>query len=145
MEVRSCRSCGKLYNYLGTSTPACPACMALIEEKFVKCKDYIRENPGANIQQVSDETEVSVKMIKQWVREERLTFAEGSSVGLECEGCGVNILTGRYCAACKSKMTQGFSQIVNQARKQEADAAAAAARKAASDSAKMRFLDNGQK
>jgi len=82
--------------------------MAAMEEKFQKCKEYIRDNPGANIQQVADETETSVKMIKQWVREERLTFAEGSVVGIECEGCGASILTGRYCPACKFKMQQNL-------------------------------------
>ena len=109
MEVRSCRGCGKLYNYLGPSTPACPACMAAMEEKFQVCKEYIRENPGANIQTVSEETDTPIKMIKQWVREERLTFAEGSVVGIECESCGASILTGRYCPACKFKMQQTFA------------------------------------
>jgi len=108
MEVRSCRGCGKLYNYLGPSTPACPACMQAMEEKFQQCKEYIRDNPGANIQKVAEDTETSVKMIKQWVREERLTFAEGSVVGIECESCGASILTGRYCPACKGRLQQSL-------------------------------------
>ena len=136
MEVRSCPGCGKLFNYLGPTTPACPACMAAREEKFQVCKEYIRDNPGANIQQVSDATEVSVKMIKQWVREERLTFAEGSSVGIECEGCGANILPGRFCANCKSKMGQSFNNIVQQNRPKPAE------KKPAQESARMRFLEN---
>lgn len=140
MEVRTCRGCGKLYNYLGLSTPACPACMKQMEEKFQKCKEYIRENPKANIQAVADATEVSVKMIKQWVREERLTFAEGSSVGLECEGCGCNILTGRFCANCKSRMGQSFNQIVNNARPKPEER-----KPATNPSARMRFLDNDNK
>lgn len=139
MEVRSCRGCGKLYNYLGPSTPACPACMQAMEEKFQKCKEYIRQNPGVNIQQVADENDVSVKMIKQWVREERLTFAEGSSVGIECESCGANILTGRYCPACKGKMTQTFTDMVQKSRPQPE------VKKQTPESAKMRFLDNDDK
>lgn len=139
MEVRSCRGCGKLYNYLGPSTPACPACMQQMEEKFQKCKEYIRENPGANIQTVADENDVSVKMIKQWVREERLTFAEGSAVGIECEGCGCTILTGRYCNACKGKMQQSLNQIIRQSKPQPEE------KKAVTDSAKMRFLSGEQK
>lgn len=136
MEVRSCRGCGKLYNYLGVSTPACPACMKAMEEKFQKCKEYIRQNPGASIQQVADDNEVTVKMIKQWVREERLTFAEGSSVGIECESCGVNILTGRYCASCKGKLQQSVNTIIKQNTPVQPE------RKSPSDSARMRFLDN---
>ena len=137
MEVKTCKSCGKLYNYLGRSTPLCPACMKLLEEKFQIVKEYIRDNPGANIQQVSDATEVSVKMIKQWVREERLTFAEGSMVGLECESCGANILTGRFCANCKGKVQQGLNEVLQQNRaKQQPE------EKKKDASAKMRFLDN---
>lgn len=135
MEVRSCRGCGKLYNYLGPSTPACPTCMKAMEEKFQVCKQFIRDNPGSGIQEVSDATEVSVKMIKQWVREERLTFAEGSSVGLECESCGANILTGRYCAKCKSKVQSELQQI-SKPPKPEPEPAPGPR-----DSAKMRFLD----
>lgn len=137
MEVRSCRGCGKLYNYIGPTTPACPACMKAMEEKFQICKEYIRNNPGANIQQVSDDTEVSVKMIKQWVREERLTFAEGSGVGIECESCGASILTGRYCNACKGKLQQGLSNVIKQNTPPPVE-------KKAPDSAKMRFLDGNK-
>lgn len=137
MEVRSCRGCGKLYNYLGSFTPACPSCMQQMEEKFQRCKEYIRENPGANIQQVSDETEVSVKMIKQWVREERLTFAEGSSVGLECESCGANILTGRYCPNCKNKMQNTLNSAIPKQQVPFVDEL-----EKRKSSAKMRFLDN---
>lgn len=136
MEVRSCRSCGKLYNYLGRTTPLCPSCMKALEDKFQVVKEYIRDNPGANIQKVADETQVSVKIIKQWVREERLTFAEGSGVGLECEGCGANILTGRFCANCKGKVTQDINSVL------EANKPKPVEQKKRDTSAKMRFLDN---
>ena len=136
MEVRTCKSCGKLYNYLGRTTPLCPACMKMMEEKFQIVKDYIRDNPGANIQKVSDDTEVSIKMIKQWVREERLTFAEGSGVGLECESCGANILTGRFCANCKNKVAQDINGVI------EANKPKPVLEEKKRESAKMRFLDS---
>jgi len=136
MEVRSCRGCGKLFNYLGSTTPACPACMKLMEEKFQRCKAYIRENPGANIQVVADATEVSVKMIKQWVREERLSFSEGSGVGIECESCGANILTGRFCNSCKGKLNESVNSIMSTRKPAKTNEAPKR------DPAKMRFLDN---
>ena len=136
MEVRSCKSCGKLYNYLGRTTPVCPACMKAMEEKFQVVKEYIRDNPGTNITQVSDATEVSVKMIKQWVREERLTFAEGSGVGLECESCGANILTGRFCQNCKGKLQNDLGSVLEQNKPKPVE------EKKRDTSAKMRFLDS---
>lgn len=133
MEVRSCRGCGKLYNYLGPATPACPSCMQAMEERFQVCKEYIRSNPGANIQKVSEATETPAKMIKQWVREERLIFTEGSGVGIECESCGASILTGRFCSNCKGRMTQ---TLMNSVKK---EAPVKVEKKKESD--KMRFLD----
>ncbi len=136
MEVKTCRNCGKLFNYLGRATPLCPACMKALEEKFQVVKEYIRDNPGANIQQVSDGTEVSAKIIKQWVREERLTFAEGSGVGLECENCGASILTGRFCANCKNKVANDINGILQANKPKPVE------EKKRDTSAKMRFLDN---
>lgn len=57
----------------------------------------MRQNPNTPIQVVSEDNDVSVKQIKQWVREERLVFSEDSPLGLECEGCGTIIKTGRFC------------------------------------------------
>lgn len=134
MDVRTCRNCGKLYNYLGANTPFCPMCMKRLEEKFEECKKYIKDNPGANIQEVSDNTECSVKIIKQWVREERLSFAEGTVGGIECESCGTSILTGRFCNACKGKM----QQTLQNAYKPKTPEAPQVQKK---ESARMRFLD----
>ena len=133
MEVRTCKGCGRLFNYIGRMTPVCPICMKEMEEKFEACRKFIKENPGANIQKVSDETGVSLKMIKQWVREERLTFAEGTLVGIECEACGANILTGRFCAKCKTRLTTDLTNSIKPAHGSDAPGKPT--------SAKMRFLD----
>ncbi len=134
MEVRSCRNCGKLYNYLGATTPFCPACMKALEEQFTKCKQYIYENPGSNIQMVSDATEIPIKTIKQWVREERLTFTSEAGVGLECESCGAPILTGRFCEKCKAKTINSMKEAGKRPVLQPQEPAK-------KDSPKMRFLD----
>lgn len=108
MEVRNCRGCGKLYNYIGSTTPACPQCMKKLDDTYEAVKKYIYDNPGANINQVSTDMDVSIQQLQRWIREERLTFAEGSAVGIECENCGAMIRTGRFCAACKSKLLHDF-------------------------------------
>ena len=133
MELKTCKMCGKLYNYIGRTTPVCPNCMKALEEKFDLCKKYIKENPGANIQRVSEETGVSVKTLRNWVREERLSFAEGSAVGIECESCGANILTGRFCAKCKTQLSNDLSNAIKKPKVQQ--------QPTKKDSARMRFLD----
>jgi methionyl-tRNA synthetase len=77
----------------------------------MQVRDYIRENDSASIQQISDDNEVSVKQIKQWIREERLIFTDKSPVGIECETCGAMIRTGRYCNKCKESMASNLKQM----------------------------------
>ena len=48
----------------------------------------------------------------EWVREERLVFSEDSPLGLECEGCGTIIKTGRFCEKCKRKMETDFQSVI---------------------------------
>ncbi|MCR5099062.1 MAG: flagellar protein [Lachnospiraceae bacterium] len=108
MDVRNCRNCGRMFNYLG-GPAICPICRDLAEKDFEKVRDYIRENPHANIQQISDDCEVTVQQINQWVREERLEFSKDSPIMLECENCGDPIRTGRYCEKCKNSMANNLT------------------------------------
>lgn len=133
MDVTNCRSCGRLFNYL-SGPQICPACKAEMEKKFANVKDYIRENPQATIQQVSEENEVSTSQIRQWIREERLQFADDSPLGIECEGCGTTIKTGRFCEACKNKMANAFSDSIAKPKMPEP------APKQTKDRDRMRFI-----
>ena len=112
MDVRNCRTCGRLFNYL-SGPSICPACKDEVEKKFQVVKEYVRDNPGASLQMVADENDVTVKQIRQWVREERLEFAENSPVGIECEVCGATIRTGRYCEACKGRLRNELGSAVH--------------------------------
>ncbi len=111
MEVRTCRICGRLFNYVAGPT-RCPACMEAVERKFQEVKAYIWEHKDATIAQISDDTDVSTNQLRQWVREERLTFPESSPIGIECENCGTTIKTGRFCDSCKSKLGQTLSSAL---------------------------------
>lgn len=117
MEVRNCRSCTRLFNYIGGPN-ICPQCRDELEKKYMVVKDFIRDNPGASIQTVADENDVSTQQIKQWIREERLEFAKDSTVTIECEKCGASIRTGRYCKACKDKMADSLSQLIAKPQEQ---------------------------
>lgn len=133
MDVRNCKTCGKLFNYL-SGPPICTICAKKLEDKFANVKEYIYTHPGAGMQEVSETFEVSVIQIQKWIREERLAFAEDSLVGIECESCGTNIKTGRFCKSCKDKLANNLSNIYKEPEKpkkvKETDA-----------SPKMRFFD----
>lgn len=107
MDVRNCVRCGRIFNYI-VGHPICIECKGEIEKKFSEVKQYLRENPGANIQEVSEANQVEIRQIKQWIREERITFSEDSMVGIECELCGIMIRTGRFCNKCKLDIATGL-------------------------------------
>jgi hypothetical protein len=107
MELMNCHNCKKLFNYIG-GDKICPNCKNALEEKYQEVKEYIKENPGTAATVVAEECEVSMKQIKKWVREERLVFADDSLIGIECEGCGKQIHSGRFCAACANGLQSGL-------------------------------------
>lgn len=110
MNVRNCKKCGRIFNYAAGQV-VCAECKKDLEIKFKDTRLFIRRNPQASIQMVSEECEVEVKQIKQWIREERLSFSKDSDVGIECEKCGVNIKTGRFCDACKADTLNDLNSV----------------------------------
>ena len=45
MDVRNCRMCGKLYNYIGGAYRGlCPNCIKVMEDKFIEVKEFINDN-----------------------------------------------------------------------------------------------------
>lgn len=111
MDVHNCRICGRLFNYL-SGPDVCPGCREAAEKKFQDVKEYVRDNPGATIPEVADNNDVTTNQIRQWIREERLQFSDDSPVGIECEKCGTQIKTGRFCEACKNKMASALSDSI---------------------------------
>ena len=118
MEVRNCRTCGRLFNYLGGPN-ICPACRDEVEKKFQDVKTFIQDNPRSSIQEIADANEVSTSQIKQWIREERLQFADDSPMGIECEACGATIKTGKYCESCKNNMASALSKSIEKPKAPE--------------------------
>lgn len=110
MEVITCRSCRRLFNYI-MGPKVCASCREAEEKKFAEVKEFIQENKNATINVVAEEMEVSVQQLNQWIREERLSFSEDSAVRLQCEKCATKIRTGRYCDNCKAQMSRELSNV----------------------------------
>ncbi len=137
MNVRNCRKCGKVFNYV-IGIPICPRCKDEQEVKFQEVREYVRNNPGVDISEVAEVCEVEPGQIRQWIREDRLQFAEDSPIRIPCEKCGAMIRSGRFCEKCTMEMTNGFKQVLNQGRPSPVQTTKNDARK--SDRDKMRFL-----
>lgn len=138
MEVRNCKNCGRLYNYIGGVYRLCPDCMKKLEEKFQEVKQYIEDNPRADMRDISEQCDVSTRQIEQWIREERLSFSEDSPIGIACEVCGATIRTGRYCEKCKNDMANRLGSMYGSNTSAISSADRERARR---EKARMRFLD----
>jgi len=134
MDVRNCKSCGRMFNYIA-GPPICDGCKAALEDKFQIVKEYVRDNKDAKMNVVAEECDVSVQQIRRWIREERLALSENSAMFIECEKCGAPIRTGRFCGKCKNKLEGEFKGVYAQPVKQEEHEI----KKKGKD--RMRFLD----
>ncbi len=80
--------------------------------------------------------DVSVKQIKQWVKEERLILSEAFLDGVLCEHCGRPITSGRFCDKCKVAMANNlrsaFEQTTSNAKRSGGER---------DEGDKMRFLE----
>ena len=134
MDVRNCRSCGKMFSH-SSGASICDACKAALERKFDEVKAYVREYSSAPLNKVAEDCEVSVRQIKQWVREERLILSEEVGNFLSCENCGAAIRTGRFCQKCKGKLQNDFKGAY------ESSTPVEPVKPKVSDKNRMRFLD----
>lgn len=133
MDVRNCKNCGKLFQFVGK--PICPICSKKLEDKFFEVRDYIYDNPSANMSKVSEDMDVPVQQIKKWVREERLAFSKDSGITISCEKCSKPILTGRFCKKCKEGMRNDLSNLYVTENKVKKNTTT-------NSNGKMRFINN---
>ena len=113
-DVRNCRRCGKIYNYIG-GAPICPTCKQQDEEDFQKVKEYLYHNHGASVNQVSTDLDISVEKIRRYLKEGRLEItSEDGNMILECENCGKSIKSGRFCPECEKQLESGFRSAASQ-------------------------------
>lgn len=134
MEIISCRSCGKIFNYV-TGQKICPRCQKELEEKFFVVKKFIYSNPQAGMNEIAKECEVKTSQINRWIREERLAFSEDSPITMSCETCGAQIRTGRFCNKCKNDVQKNMSNAAG------LNKAPVKPQKKERESNKMRFLN----
>jgi phage antirepressor YoqD-like protein len=126
MEVRVCKNCRRLFQYI-YGPELCPDCAKLLpkdekervykkltatlkpmlredEEKYEQVKDYIVSHPRATIVEIAKENDIAPTKLFEWIREDRLEFSEDSQYAwFECANCGAKIKSGRLCNRCKTR------------------------------------------
>lgn len=108
MTLKNCAKCGRMF--AGEEHQKhCSNCVENDDDLFKIVREYIYDNPDSTVKQTAEATEVSEEKILKFLRQGKLAL-KGDGVGLDCERCGKNIPSGRFCDQCSKEMEQGFKQ-----------------------------------
>ena len=116
MDLKKCINCNQLFA-AAKGQRICPDCLAEEENKFQLVKDYLWDNPGATIPEVSEATDVGEAIIKKFVREGRLVELQGSNIKVECQKCGKPISQGKFCSECSNKLANDIQKSKSKTKK----------------------------
>jgi len=82
-----------------------------MDQKYELCAQYLRENRGATIYEVSEATEVSVTQITKFIREGRISLMDTPNLGYPCEMCSKTIREGNICESCRARLMKDISKL----------------------------------
>lgn len=105
MKLANCSRCGRVFTYVPGSRDLCPACIKEDDDNYHKIFHYLSTRPSATAQEIAQATEVDIKEIFRFVRENRLQLVQADT-GLNCESCGIPISQGKICENCKKKLSE---------------------------------------
>ncbi|WP_127568957.1 TIGR03826 family flagellar region protein [Paenibacillus xylaniclasticus] len=109
MNLDNCPRCGRLY--LKNPQEICPVCIKETDHMYELCAQYLRENRGATIYEVSEATEVSIPQITKFIREGRISLMDAPNLGYPCETCGQMIREGNICDSCRTRLQKDISKL----------------------------------
>lgn len=117
-DVRNCKRCNRLFNFIGNHI--CPYCIQEDEDNFKKVKLYLYDNPKATIYDVSKELDISIQLLKKYLREGRLEImGTTEEPSILCQHCGEPIPKCRYCARCAKSFTNNLQSATKEMTKKK--------------------------
>lgn len=116
MNLKNCRDCGRVFAYTGSLL--CSNCLDKLDQAFYKVREYLYKYPNANIDKISEETEVPRKTILQMLKEGRLELKAEAS-GLTCRTCKAPVSAGLYCPGCLHETERRFKGAVTASTAEE--------------------------
>jgi len=107
MPLDNCVRCGKLFNRL--SRPICPNCAGEEERRANVVMGFLKDNPSATIEEISESTGVDSQVILRLIRDDRVRASTTGSVPRNCKACGAPIDAGQYCGHCLRKLGRALT------------------------------------
>ena len=111
MNIKVCKRCKKLFSTINNQV-ICQECIKKEDEMFEVVKAYLKNNKTASLEQISKDTEVSVKLIQKFIKAGRLEAVNDLELGPTCKICHKIISTGQVCNNCL-KQFKDFSTFKN--------------------------------
>ncbi len=105
MNLANCSRCGRVYTLVPGGRDLCPACIKEEDDNYLKIFHYLSTRPSATAQEIAQATEVDIKEIYRYVRENRLRLVQGDT-GLRCESCGMPVSQGKMCENCTKNLSK---------------------------------------
>jgi len=112
MNIDNCPRCGKVF--VKGFNDVCPACMRKIDKEYETCANFLRENKGASITVLSDETGVSIKQITKFIREGRISLMDAPNLSYPCESCGILIQSNNLCDSCRTRLINASKNLFHE-------------------------------
>jgi flagellar operon protein (TIGR03826 family) len=107
MNVANCPKCGRIF--VKGFNEICPNCMKEIEAQYDLCLKYLRNNRGCTINELSEETGVTIRQITKFIREGRISIVHAPNMSYPCEVCGTSIRDNTMCESCRHKLAKDVS------------------------------------
>ena len=120
MEIIQCTFCKKPFASYGGKV--CTKCLEQLDNSFIIVRDYLDENPNADMDMVEEETGVSSRIILHLLKEGRLILGTSKAPGggiLFCEVCKNPISTGRMCDRCKDDIATTMQKNLSGSKQSE--------------------------
>ncbi|TJY41944.1 flagellar protein [Cohnella pontilimi] len=103
MNLANCPRCGKLFSRQARNV--CPNCIATMEKEYETCVAYLKENKHhCTMHDLSEATGVSVRQIKEFIREGRISMDGAPNMSYPCDSCEQPIREGHLCENCKADL-----------------------------------------
>ena len=102
MNLVYCPRCNKLFSK--HFREVCNSCHQELEKDYERCIEHLRKNKGLTIQELADETEISIKQITRWLREGRISLFNAPNMTYPCEVCGTLIRENTMCDGCRGRL-----------------------------------------
>lgn len=115
MSLANCSRCGRVYSPIPGGRDICPGCIKQEEDNYHKIFQYLSGQPGATAQEIAQATEIDVKEIFRYVRENRLRLVKADT-GLFCESCGIAISQGKMCDKCRQSLSEEIKIDLDKSR-----------------------------